>query len=177
VGPWGTFDINGFVLIFYAIFALTLGIALGTVIGRVVPAMGAFIPLFIITRLLLFALRPTFLPPMTVIWDYRGENPIDAQTQDWIVGWELLDPSGRPDREMAILTLCQSTGMVIPTPGFRVDLDPGFECLREHGYSLMTKYQPVQRFWLFQAIESGVFLLLSVGLLGSSIWWLRTKRV
>ena len=44
------------------------------------------------------------------------------------------------------------------------------QCLSRHGYTQLTSYQPVSRFWSFQLIEAGWLLALSVILIGVTLW-------
>jgi hypothetical protein len=64
-GQWMFFEVTGPVPIAYAVFALALGIAVGTVILRTVPAMAATLFLFVATRFAIQSWRPWFLPPMS----------------------------------------------------------------------------------------------------------------
>ncbi len=75
VGPWLTFDVTGIVVIAYAAFALALGVALGAIIGKVLPAMAASIPIFWLARTATTALRPYYLPPLQDTWNPAGPNP------------------------------------------------------------------------------------------------------
>jgi hypothetical protein len=36
-------------------------------------------------------------------------------------------------------------------------------------------YHPAGRFWLFQGIESAIFVSLSVALLAGTVWWMRFR--
>ncbi|WP_281274091.1 hypothetical protein [Sphaerisporangium album] len=36
-------------------------------------------------------------------------------------------------------------------------------------------YQPLEHFWIFQWIETGIYALLTVGLAWSSFWWIRRR--
>jgi hypothetical protein len=157
-------------------FDRPLGIAMGTIIGKVVPAMALIIPLFIIIRFLIIGLRPYYLPPQTMTWDYSGNIPTIAMEKDWIIGSEILDKTGEPDLTYAVYEICPPAGAVMIPPGQTVEFDPVYTCYRENGFSLLIKYQPFQRFWLFQFIESAVYLLLSYSLLGLALWWLKTKK-
>jgi hypothetical protein len=42
---------------------------------------------------------------------------------------------------------------------------------KDHGISMVQYYQPGDRFWTFQAIESGILLALAIVLLGFAICW------
>ena len=47
---------------------------------------------------------------------------------------------------------------------------------KDHGISMVQYYQPGDRFWTFQTIESGILLALSAILLALSVYWV-TRRV
>lgn len=64
VGPWLTFDVGGLVPFAYAFFALSLGVAAGTIVRQTVGAMFATGAIFVAVRLAVAQLRPHFLPPL-----------------------------------------------------------------------------------------------------------------
>ncbi len=37
-------------------------------------------------------------------------------------------------------------------------------CLTSHGFHILLTYQPTDRFWVFQGIETSVFVALAAGL-------------
>ncbi len=48
-------------------------------------------------------------------------------------------------------------------------------CLTAHGFHQILTYQPASRFWAFQGIEAGIFLVLAVVLVGFTFWWVRSR--
>ena len=48
-------------------------------------------------------------------------------------------------------------------------------CLRHHHVLQYAVYQPASRFWTLQAIETSIFLALSVALVASSLWWVNHR--
>jgi hypothetical protein len=50
-----------------------------------------------------------------------------------------------------------------------------WQYLAQHGYSLLTTYQPASRFWPFQWIEGGWLLALSVLLIAVTVWLVRRR--
>jgi hypothetical protein len=48
-------------------------------------------------------------------------------------------------------------------------------CLRRLGFVDTVTYQPGARFWIFQGIESTIFLALGAALLLLTAWWLRHR--
>ena len=49
------------------------------------------------------------------------------------------------------------------------------QCLAPHGYTQWISYQPASRFWLFQWIEGGWLLALSVLLTAVTVWLVRRR--
>lgn len=170
LGPWATFDVNGIVIIPHALFALALGIALGTVLSKTVGAMALFIPIFPMVRLFFFWLRQYYLPPISLRWNFTGENLIDQLGKIWIVGQKFLDRLGTPIPTDLVFYTCGPQSIV--AYAFSPDL---FSCFRENGFSSIVSYQPVERFWLFQGIEGLVYLALAASLVGLTVWWLKKK--
>lgn len=54
------------------------------------------------------------------------------------------------------------------------DVDP-VQYLIQHGFQQVTSYQPVGRYWTFQWIEFGWLTVLTVVLLGATLWLLRRR--
>jgi hypothetical protein len=44
-----------------------------------------------------------------------------------------------------------------------------------NGLQTLVFYQPADRFWTFQALETGIFLVLALLLIGISAWWLQRR--
>jgi hypothetical protein len=112
----GPFDVQGMVPVAYAIFAVSLGIAVGSVFRRILPAMAITGAVFIAVRVVIVAIvRPHYLSPISKLVS-------DTQGQD-------------------ILSL-------VP-----------------QGSRVLITYQPATRFWAFQGIETGIYLVLAVALI------------
>lgn len=45
-----------------------------------------------------------------------------------------------------------------------------------HGYRGYLTYQPTSRFWAFQGIETGIFVVLAAVLLGVTFWVLKRRE-
>ena len=48
-------------------------------------------------------------------------------------------------------------------------------CMAAHGYRGYLTYQPASRFWAFQGIETGIFVVLAAVLLGVAFWVLKRR--
>ena len=70
---------------------------------------------------------------------------------------------------------------VQPIDGGTITAAPGNQAVHpvqyliEHGYLKMTTFQPDSRYWPFQWIELGWLTILSLLLLGTSVWLLRRR--
>jgi len=152
------FDMQGLVPVGYTIFAVALGIFVGTVWPRMLPAMAFTLVGFIGVRVALAALaRPNYLPA-------------SARTHP------VIGPGGRPDRDVDDWTLgmgVRNPDGSLVVPNARIEcgevVEPGSECGSEYGLQAgaynWELYQPADRFWLFQGIETGIFVALAVVLL------------
>lgn len=170
ISPWSTFDANGFVIISHALFALTLGIALGTILGKPVGAMALYVPIFPMVRLFFIWLRQYYLPPMSLRWNYTGENPIDQLGKIWFLEQNFIDQFGQSITFDLVFKTCRPKTLL----AYAIDADL-FSCFRQNGFSIVVSYQPVERFWLFQGVECLIFLTLAISLVGLTVWWLKKK--
>jgi hypothetical protein len=159
------FDLEGAVPVGYGLFALALGIAAGTVMQRTLAAMATTLAGFVALRgVVEFALRPRYLSPVALITDPGQGNP-RAYNGDWVLnnGFTYLDRQGHAISSADAVNLCTGSAKGA-TADFNI-------CLHDHGVRLLNLYQPVERFWLFQGIESVIFLALAAALLGLAVWW------
>jgi hypothetical protein len=172
LGPWETFDLQGSVPLAYALFGLVLGITVGTLVRRSVPAMAITIVCFLLLRLLVMALlRPHFLPPLSYIWPGTQNDP-RAYQGDLVISQTMVDRYGHQLSDADISRLCSNPAL----PKGGTDQQTAFmQCVEHLGFLNLGYYQPADRFWLFQAIETTIFLGLAVGLLLLSVWWVRYR--
>lgn len=153
------FDMQGLVPIGYTLFAVALGIFVGTVWQRVLPAMAVTLVGFLAVRIALTSLlRRRYLPAETLTYPVQGStlqpNPV---LSDWVLSRGVRDTSGK-------LVAANAEIACGPNPQ-----GPGAGCGAELGigpgaYNWQL-YQPADRFWAFQGIETGIFAALAVLLL------------
>ena len=62
-----------------------------------------------------------------------------------------------------------------PTTGPAPSGDNFPQWLAQHGYRLGATYQPNGRFWHFQLVEAGVYLLLALLCAAATVWWIRRR--
>ncbi len=182
----GRFDIMGIVPVGYAVFATALGITAGALLRRTLPAIAVTLAGFIAVRAVIFmTVRSHF---MTAVTSYFPINKGFSAGSAWQLAAGFADANGQP------ISLPQSTnGAVIgsgtgnPLPvialpaqcqaatgggavGRGGSLAPAayhavVSCAQAHGIRGYVTYQPASRYWAFQGIETGIFLLLAAALI------------
>jgi hypothetical protein len=165
----GQFDTQGIVPIGYAVFAMALGIATGTVARRTLPAIAVVLGGFIAVRLLISnLLRPHYITAVTTYYHLTGSFTPPGQA--WVLGQGGVSPTGVTVPQgwgslgTVALGSCQKLLGVGPqTKGG----SPAaiLSCLQAHGWRGFATYQPADRYWPFQGIETGIYLLLAAALI------------
>ena len=144
------FDFEGLVLTAYILCAFGFAVLAGLLIRRSIPAMvAAFIPWLAIRLVVEFLLRPHFQAPLT----FR----------------QVCPPNGGCFGGTGLSTLPPVTGHI-------GDWVLGFGGGQPGNQAVNTYlYQPADRFWTFQFIEAGLFVLLTAAALGATIWLLHRR--
>jgi hypothetical protein len=163
----GKFDVTGIVPVGYAIFAMALGICAGALLRRTLPAIAVTLAGFAAVRVLTSEwLRLHYMTPVAVSYNLAaGFTPAGSYLQ---VSQGVVGPDGQPP--------VAGPGS-LPWQGFPIPAScvPSFasggpkavpDCLAAHGYRGYLTYQPAARFWAFQGIEAGLYVLLAAALLG-----------
>jgi hypothetical protein len=162
----GVFDLRGISFAAWTLAAFAIGVLAGMLIRRVVPAIVATLAAY--TGLALLAanlLRQHYLPPVhTTSLTVPGSAWI--QSQWWARGGTFAFHSWRD----APHTLIQSCTPSAQGPFGKGSLISLGQCFAQHGYTQLTSYQPVSRFWAFQGIEGGWLLALSAVLIAAAVW-------
>lgn len=154
----GVFDIQGIVPIAYSVFGVALGIAVGSLIRRVLPTMAVTLGLFVAVRVVVTDfLRPHYLAPLSKLLPLGLGGRGRHAPASWVLSTTLVTPTGQhlsmPVTPNELPAACQSPGHFKLTPS----------CL--HGWHTLVTYQPASRFWAFQGIEAGIFVALGLALL------------
>jgi hypothetical protein len=164
----GRFDIMGIVPVAYSLYALALGVAAGAVTRRVLPAMAITLAGFVGARAAIALwLRPHYMTAVTVFYKVTGGYTPPGSY--WQVASGVIGPNGRslpqpndvpyfdgiPVGYLPSPCATAVNGPSSPTPACTQALS--------HYRSFLT-YQPADRYWPFQGIESGIFLALAAAL-------------
>jgi hypothetical protein len=177
----GVFDLRGFVPVAYALFALAAGVAAGTLIRRTVPAMAATLGFYAAVRLGVEVwLRPRFASPKILTYPFflKGGTSPRSGLGDWVLSTKTLDGAGHLLGNGQVLDFnmlsSRCPGLPLPAEGMP-NKDAVEACIRQLGVHVQATYQPGTRYWMFQGIESAIFLALAAGLVGLSLWWIRNR--
>ena len=181
----GRFDIMGIVPVGYAVFAVALGITAGALLRRTLPAIGITLAGFIAVRVVIFFwLRAHFMTAVTSYFPVnRGFTPtgsawqlaagfagaggqpisIPQSTNGAVIG----GAGGNPLPVSALPAQCQAaagSGPFTPAAYHAV-----VSCAQAHGIRGYVTYQPASRYWAFQGIETGIFVLLAAALIAVTL--------
>ncbi len=188
-----SFTMRGIVPVGYTVFAVTLGVAVGAVLRRSLPAMAVTLALYVLVQVAVpLWVRPHLVPPtratITItaqtldsisLDDPQGSVSIDVHTADrgdWILSNDTVDANGQVAAPPAWFSDCQApapTAVQGPAPAQPVD--PCLARLTSEGYRQRVVYQPAGNFWPIQLAETGVYLVASGLLAGFCVWWTRRR--
>jgi hypothetical protein len=181
------FTARGVVAIGYAGFAFALGVATGALTRRTLPAMAATLLGFVGARIA-FTLwvRPHLLPAKEVLAPttlgkgveflsspkgvsvLAGVPPIP---NSWMISATLVDRArhavGITQLHELLVRYCPTIAASLPNPGagyLRCQV-----ALSHHLQQLVT-YQPPSHYWPLQALETGIFLIAALALIGATVW-------
>jgi len=181
----GSFDLRGIVPVGYILFALALGVLIGTLVRRTLPAMAATLAAFVGVRVLVNVfVRPHYLPAKTTSMPVvlRGSGILVGGpdlTNGWIINQVTVDRFGHLAYNGGgvgfspfMASHCRLGALTppnLPSPG---QLS---HCISKLGLHTVTTYQPAGRFWAFQGIESAIYVALAAALFLVAGWFVRRR--
>ncbi|MGO8960218.1 MAG: ABC transporter permease [Streptosporangiaceae bacterium] len=179
------FGARGIAPLGYAALAFTLGVTVGVLVRRMLPAMAITLVIFAAVQVAMPSLvRPHLIPPV------RAAASLNVTT----AGLLIRSVQGSPTTgQMTVIGNFAKPGAWILsdqtiTPSGAVFTGPATEaCLGnsaqacsgwlagKHLRQLVT-YQPASRFWPLQWIETAIYLVLATGLSWLCIWQIRRRQ-
>jgi len=173
------FATHGITPLGYAAFAFALGVTAGALIRRTGPAMAVTLAIFAAVQIAMpLWIRPNLLPASHTTSTITDDTPsslrrtdsphiitytlaaggLPGQPEAWIQSSGATDTKGHP-----VSTVLPSACSAARGSGSSEDLA---KCLTSQGIRLGVTYQPASRYWPLQGAETGIFLVLSLVLIG-----------
>jgi hypothetical protein len=172
---------RGVVPIGYAALAFVLGVTVGTLLRRTVPAMAITLVLVVAAQFSApFLLREHLTTPVTVTRALPGDavdhrmshsNGVmevygaDPETPSWVVRNDSLTPSGKVFTGPVNWNAC----------GPEADRAACPRWLDSQHLTQRLSYIPDNQFWTLQWRELGVLAAISLGLAAFCGWWIRRR--
>ncbi|WP_328743868.1 transporter [Streptomyces sp. NBC_00285] len=169
------FAARGIVPLGYALFAFVLGVTLGVVVRRTIPAMAATLATSTALQVAMpLWIRPHLATPSTVTVPFRpgtmanlrldSVSQVDIGRPDsWVVAEQTLNATGHPAAHL---------------PESYADCDSPKVCLTalaKAGYHQRVTYQPAGNFWILQWAEASVYAVLVAVVGAFCFWWCRRR--
>jgi hypothetical protein len=194
------FAARGIVPMAYAGFAFALGVIVGLLVRRTVPAMAITLAAFVAVQAAMpLLVRPNLIAPVESTFEITGANVnqfvftpegllVNARPPDadgaWMLSSHVVDASGNtvsaiPDSK----ELSPNSGPCappepetgVPPTGPGEELNPCLAVITRLGYREQATYHPGSRFWRFQWYETGIYAALVAALAGFCFWRIRTR--
>ncbi len=161
---------RGFIPIGYTIFALALGVLIGAIARRTLPAMAATLLAFLVVRLAIQKLVRAHLVSVTIIsTDPFGPGPRAA----WALSTRTVDAAGHPvsgqDLESHLVAVCHITRATAAVDRALAS------CAHGIGVHNLTQAIPSSSFWQLQASELVIFLAVAAAVVAATFWWIRHR--
>ena len=160
----GFFDMQGAVPAAYTVFAVALGLVASTYVRSVLPALALTAGAFITARIVvLFWARERFLSPIEVTEPVLAGREVSSN-DGWILSQSLYDADGK-----------------LLSPAQSVCLRGDETCADKFGSGPLAgsynvvEYHPLDRFWTFQLIESGIFVGAALVLFALAVYRIRRR--
>jgi hypothetical protein len=193
------FGTRGIVPVGYAAFAFVLGVTVGMLVRRTLPAMAITLAVFAAVQVAVPQLvRPHLGSPTRSTIAITGAN-VTQFTFDgggrvtvgadepakgaWVLSSETVDASGRAVTTIEHPSLNPTSGPCAPRPAEEgappaepgEDLSACLAVVERLGYRQRMTYHAASRFWTFQWYETGLYVAVALGLAGFCFWWLRHR--
>ncbi len=161
----------------YAAFAFMLGVTIGFVTRRLLPAMALFLAAFAVVQIVMTGtVLPRLVPPaqeattisaadLTFIGRDGNVNVTVSQPGAWLTAEHTVNAAGQPVQPPSWVANCPLSS--------RRGSQACFGRLTRLGYRQVVSYQPASRFWALQREDTLIYLVLTVLLAGVCTWSVR----
>lgn len=183
-----TFAARGVVPLGYAVFAFALGVTVGMLMKRVLPAMVVTLVVFLVVQLAVgWMVRPHLAPshssvaPVTsaTLQNFNLSHDGIRLSGDaavpgaWLLSRHMVDASGA---QVDVLPASlMDTRQCAPSAG--KDITRCLDLIAAKGYRQESTYHLPSQFWRMQWTEAGLYGGATAGLIAFCFWWLRRRVV
>jgi ABC-type transport system involved in multi-copper enzyme maturation permease subunit len=182
------FGTRGIAPLGYAAFAFALGVLIGLLIRRTVPAMATTLALIAAVQIVFpLAVRPHLISPVRdtsfvtaaaidgISTNQYGTNTaVNAQAPNlpgaWVYSSDVLNKAGSANLG-TLPSACPQPGNGGSGGGFQQCQ----QALAAEHLTQVTVYQPANRYWTFQALEFGIYLTAAILLTWGCFWAIRRR--
>jgi ABC-type transport system involved in multi-copper enzyme maturation permease subunit len=199
---YSTFDQRGVVPVGHALFAFVLGVTVGLILRRTLPAMATTFLAFVAIRLavvnwirpnLFAAVKKTYsLTHIPVGIGSRDGGPTTLMADPppranaWMRGVDVVDSTGRSITPQRFAAMCpdlagpprpmaQSNKLRGPAPEEARDAFTSCVAKLSRTYHAVVSYQPPSRYWPLQWFELGIYVSGAALLAVVCWWWIRRR--
>ena len=164
------FDTRGIAFAAWTLSAFAIGVFLGMVFRRIVPAMAVTLGLYLGLALGSWDLR-RYYPLSLVTSNPNLSNGPITPSDPWGLSTWFTGPGGKPANPAVVNQVLA----LFPTHGAPKVKETVAQAFAQHGITQWWRYIPVSRFWPMQFIEAGWLLVLSVLLIAGTVWLVRRR--
>jgi ABC-type transport system involved in multi-copper enzyme maturation permease subunit len=165
-GRFASFDTELPVLLAWTLLAFGVGVAFGALVKRALPAVLAAMLAYAAVRIYVTAaLRSGYLPPLQA----PDERQLPAEA--WQLPHRFVDAAGREVDPARISQLIRDFGS--HAQEFQGNMA---RYLEQNGVFQPVFYQPADRYWVFQTIESAFLIVAAIVCLGIALFLVRRVR-
>jgi hypothetical protein len=203
--PFSYFDTRDIAPIGYALFAFALGVAVGAIVRRTIPAMVVTIVGFAAVRLVILEyVRPHFASALHSVTRFQlpvGNGSSVSLNQginaaDWTLGDTVRNAAGKvfpqlsnhnigfqnsPNGSVTFVGAGRCPNKIPSGIGHGSSGPPKAvqealsKCVASFHLTNYLSYQPASRYWMFQWYELGLYVVLSALLVAFSVWWMQRR--
>jgi hypothetical protein len=179
------FAARGVVPIGYAAFAFVVGVSLGVLIRRTLPAMATTLVVYVAVQLAMpLWVRPHLAAPDQTTVSFTAGTPVGIHEGAkeitvpldvpgaWLTSEQTLNAAGHPAAPPSSFADCLRSESGLAS---LQQIDRCVADLGKLGYRQQVTYQPAGNFWALQWAETGIYLGLALGLAGFCAWWIRRR--
>jgi hypothetical protein len=175
------FGARGVVPIGYAAFAFVLGVLIGLMVRRTVPAMAITLAAIAVVQIVMpLWIRPHLITPIRVTTPLTATaiHGLDANRAGQLTDVQASTPSlpGAWVYSSRVTAPSSSATLgVLPQTCQQGKFQSCADAIVQLHLKQVLTYQPASRYWDFQWLELGIYLTVAILLAWACFWWTRRR--